>query len=94
MTNLHLGGQRGDPSRCGAAIPKRIWLDAMDHCLETAALYHSESVGIDLLFENGYFRYFILEVNAFGDFFPNLVDDKGRSVARVEVEETARTLRL
>ena len=42
MTNLHLGGQRGDTMRCRSAIPKRVWLDAMDHCLETAALYKAE----------------------------------------------------
>jgi hypothetical protein len=90
MTNLHLGGRRGDPERCRAAIPTRAWLDAIDHCVEAAAQFDSNTVGVDLLFETGYVRHFILEANAFGDFFPGLVDAKGRSVHSVEIEETAR----
>jgi hypothetical protein len=90
MTNLHLGGRRGDVIQCRAAIPTRAWLDALDHCIEAARLYRSVVLGIDLLFESGYQRHFILEVNAFGDFFPNLTDENGRSVHRVEIEATAR----
>jgi hypothetical protein len=90
MTNLHLGGRRGDPLRCREAIPIRTWLDGIDHCVEAAGLYHSAAVGIDLLFESGYARHFVLEVNAFGDFFPGLVDGAGRSVHQVEIEATAR----
>jgi hypothetical protein len=90
MTNLHLGGRRGDPLRCRQCIPTRAWLDGLDHCVEAARLYHSAAVGIDLLFESGYLRHFLLEVNAFGDFFPGLVDPEGRSVPAVEIEATAR----
>jgi glutathione synthase/RimK-type ligase-like ATP-grasp enzyme len=90
MTNLHLGGRRGDVRACRAAIPTRAWLDGLDHCVETARLYRSAAVGIDLLFESGYRHHFVLEVNAFGDFFPNLTDEQGRSVYRVEIEATAR----
>jgi hypothetical protein len=92
MTNLHLGGQRGDPARCRTAVPTRAWLDGLDHCVEAAALYDADMVGIDLLFESGYARHFVLEVNAFGDFFPNLLDAKGRGVHEVEIETTARAL--
>lgn len=92
MTNLHLGGTRGDVARCRAAIPPRVWLDGLDACVEAAALYDSASVGVDLLFEAGYLRHHVLEVNAFGDFFPNLTDEQGRSVHRVEIEETARRM--
>jgi glutathione synthase/RimK-type ligase-like ATP-grasp enzyme len=90
MTNLHLGGSRGDPKACRAAIPTRAWLDALDHCVEAARLYRVAMVGIDLLFESGYARHYLLEVNAFGDFFPGLSDEQGRGVHRVQVEETAR----
>jgi hypothetical protein len=92
MTNLHLGGQRGDWAACRAAIPTRAWLDALDHCAEAAALYRAEMVGIDLLFEAGFQRHYLLEVNAFGDFFPGLLDAAGKSIAGVEIEETARRL--
>ena len=84
MTNLHLGGRRGDWEACRAAVPTRAWLDAMDHCAAVAALYPCAAVGIDLLFESGFFRHHVLEVNAFGDFFP------GSPVHRREIEATAR----
>jgi hypothetical protein len=90
MTNLHLGGRRGDPERCRAAIPPRAWLDGIDHCVGAAAQFDSNIVGVDLLFEAGYMRHFILEANAFGDFFPGLVDAQRRSVHSVEIEATAR----
>lgn len=94
MTNLHLGGRRGDPRSCRSAIPIRAWLDGIDHCIETASLYRSAMVGLDLLFEAGFARHFVLEVNAFGDYFPNLTDEQGRGVHQVEIEETARALGL
>jgi hypothetical protein len=89
MTNLHLGGRRGEPLRCRREIPPRAWLDALDHCSEVARLYPAEVLGVDLLFERGSFRPFLLEVNAFGDFFPGLVDATGRSVHWASIEATA-----
>jgi hypothetical protein len=90
MTNLHLGGRRGDLKSCRAAVPTRVWLDALDHCVAAAELYPCAAVGIDLLFERGYLRHFLLEMNAFGDFFPGLTDAAGHSVHRAEAEATAR----
>jgi hypothetical protein len=90
MTNLHLGGRRGDPAACRAAIPPRAWLDGLDACVAAAAEFPDcAMVGVDLLFEAGYRRCFVLEVNAFGDFFPNLTDGRGRGVHRAEIEATA-----
>ncbi len=89
MTNLHLGGRRGDPARCRAAIPPRAWLDAVDHCLEAAACFDSAVAGVDLVFERGYRRHYVLEVNAFGDFFPGWKDPQGRSIHAIEIEATA-----
>jgi hypothetical protein len=91
MTNLHLGGRRGEGDRCRAAIPTRAWLDALDDCTLAANLYHAAAVGVDLLFESGYLRHYILEVNAFGDFFPGLTDGAGRGVHETEIAATART---
>jgi hypothetical protein len=90
MTNLHLGGRRGDTARCRAAVPTRAWLDGLDHCVEAARQYRAAAVGVDLLFESGYICHYVLEVNAFGDFFPGLVDREGRSVHAAEIEATAR----
>ena len=94
MTNLHLGGRRGDWDRCRAAIPTRQWLDALDHCAEAAACFDSAVAGVDLLFETGYRRHYVLEVNAFGDFFPGWLDRAGRSVHSYEIEATARRNRF
>lgn len=92
MTNLHLGGRRGRFDTCRACIPTRAWLDGLDHCAEAARLYDCAMVGIDLLFERGYPRHYLLEVNAFGDFFPGLTDSRGRTAHRVEIEATARRI--
>lgn len=89
MTNLHLGGRRGDFARCRAEIPTRRWLDALDHCAEAAACFDSAVAGVDLLFERGYGNHFVLEVNAFGDFFPGWTDARGRSIHAIEIDATA-----
>lgn len=89
MTNLHLGGRRGDFDHCRAHIPTRQWLDALDHCAEAAGCFDSAVAGVDLLFERGYHNHYVLEVNAFGDFFPGWVDAKGRSIHASEIEATA-----
>lgn len=94
MTNLHLGGRRGDTATCRAAIPTRAWLDAMDHCAEAAQQYPCSAVGIDLLFERGYLHHYILEANAFGDWFPDFTDEEGRTVHRVEIAATAERFGL
>jgi glutathione synthase/RimK-type ligase-like ATP-grasp enzyme len=94
MTNLHLGGRRGCPTACLAHIPTRAWLDALDHCVAAAGIYPCASLGIDLLFERGYVRHYLLEINAFGDFFPGLVDESGRTIHRAEIEATARKFGL
>jgi hypothetical protein len=90
MTNLHLGGRRGDFGPCRAAIPPRDWLDALDHCAEAAACFDSAIAGVDLVFEHGFRRHFVLEVNAFGDFFPGWAGLEGQSVHTLEIGETAR----
>jgi hypothetical protein len=92
MTNLHFGGRRGHADECRAAIPTRAWLDALDHCTEAARLYDCAMVGVDLLFERGFMRHYILEINAFGDFFPGLRDGSGRTAHDIEIEETARRM--
>lgn len=92
MTNLHLGGQRGALEQCREAIPKRLWLDALDHCTAAAECFACAMVGVDLVFEQDYQRYFILEVNAFGDFFPGWVDEQGKSIHQREIEAIVQAL--
>jgi glutathione synthase/RimK-type ligase-like ATP-grasp enzyme len=94
MTNLHLGGRRGQWNDCRASIPTRAWLDALEHCVDAARLYECASVGVDLVFERGFARHFILEINAFGDFFPRLTDQAGRTVHETEIMLTAQKFGL
>jgi hypothetical protein len=89
ITNLHLGGRRGDFDRCRAAVPNRCWLDAMDSCAAAAGCFTSAVAGVDLLFEPGFHRHHVLEVNAFGDFFPGWTDTAGRSLHEIELAATA-----
>ncbi|MEV5572879.1 STM4014 family protein [Spirillospora sp. NPDC052269] len=73
MTNLHLGGQRGDLGAVRAALGEDGWRKAMDVCARAAACFpRSLMVGVDLLLGIGWRRYAIGEVNAFGDLLPNL----------------------
>lgn len=92
MTNLHLGGQRGEWARCRAAVPTRAWLDALDDCVAAAGCFDTIVAGIDVVFERGFFRHHVLEVNAFGDFFPGWKDERGRTVHEVEIEGTAKVM--
>ena len=80
ITNLHLGGRRGDWTRCRQAVPTRSWLDALDHSAAAAGCFDSVVAGVDVLFEPGFGRHYVLEVNAFGDFFPGWVDAGGRTI--------------
>lgn len=92
MTNLHLGGRRGEARQCRAQIPQRHWLDAMGHCEQAATLFDVPCVGIDVAFDRYTGCPWILEMNAFGDFFPRWVSDRGKTIHRMEIEHTAGLL--
>lgn len=75
ITNLNLGGQRGDPDALRAAVPPAAWEAAMASCRtvqQTSGAFH---VGVDLMFEPGLAAHRVIEGNAFGDLLPNLVRD-------------------
>ena len=90
LTNLHLGGTRGDFAACKAHVPPRAWLDGLDHASDAAEAFDSAVCGVDLIFEPGYRRHAVLEVNALGDFFPGMTLPDGRPLRHAEIEETAR----
>jgi hypothetical protein len=72
MTNLHLGGARGDLALVREAVGP-AWPDLLDTCERTAALFPgSLNVGIDVLPAIGWRRHAVGEVNAFGDLLPGL----------------------
>jgi hypothetical protein len=73
MTNLHLGGARGDLRSVRRALGEGGWRRALDVCARAAACFPgSPMVGVDLLVGAGLRRFSVCEVNAFGDLLPGL----------------------
>lgn len=89
ITNLHLGGRRGDWRRCRDAISTRHWLDALDTAAAAAGCFDSLVAGVDVLFEPGFRHHHVLEVNAFGDFFPGWTDPAGRTLHGLQLTALA-----
>ncbi|MFJ4843307.1 STM4014 family protein [Streptomyces sp. NPDC088746] len=75
MTNLHLGGARGDLDQVRAAVEAAggSWRAALAVCERAAACFPDTlCVGVDLLPTAGWRRFAVGEVNAFGDLLPRL----------------------
>ncbi|MET9513348.1 STM4014 family protein [Streptomyces flavidovirens] len=75
MTNLHLGGGRGDldDARAAMAAAGGGWDEAVEVCERAAACFpRTLCVGVDLLPAVGWRRFAVCEVNAFGDLLPRL----------------------
>ncbi|MFD3817284.1 STM4014 family protein [Streptomyces rubiginosohelvolus] len=75
MTNLHLGGARGDLDEVRSAVAAAggCWRDALAMCERAAACFPgTPCVGVDLLPTAGWRRFAVGEVNAFGDLLPGL----------------------
>ncbi|MFF3013137.1 STM4014 family protein [Streptomyces sp. NPDC057939] len=73
MTNLHLGGRRGDLSAVVRATGPAGWAEALRICERAAACFPGTlCVGVDLLPAVGWRRFAVAEVNAFGDLLPGL----------------------
>ncbi len=89
ITNLHLGGFRGNLEQLRAVVAPSAWEAALETCRRVARLYRSLHVGIDLMFEEDLVGHRVLEANAFGDLLPNLSLD-GASVWQWEVREALR----
>ncbi|MER6912186.1 STM4014 family protein [Streptomyces sp. NPDC000594] len=80
MTNLHLGGARGDLAAARAATEAAggDWSGALRLCERAAERFPGASrVGVDLLPARGWRRFAVGEVNAFGDLLPGLTGMPG-----------------
>ncbi|MFI0370946.1 STM4014 family protein [Actinomadura sp. 1N219] len=78
MTNLHLGGARGDLAAVQRALGENGWQRALDVCARAATCFPgSLMVGVDLLLGQGMRRLAVCEVNAFGDLLPGLTGFPG-----------------
>ena len=74
MTNLHLGGARGDLTALKAAAGESAYRSAIRTCERVAALFPGcLQVGVDLMFAPDWRRHAVAEVNAFGDLLPGLL---------------------
>ncbi|MGW0140780.1 STM4014 family protein [Streptomyces calvus] len=75
LTNLHLGGRRGDLDAVRDAVEAAggRWTDVLAVCERAAACFpRTLCVGVDLLPAVGWRRFAVGEVNAFGDLLPRL----------------------
>ncbi|KOG42617.1 hypothetical protein AQJ84_31830 [Streptomyces resistomycificus] len=75
LTNLHLGGRRGDLDTVREAVEAAgaRWTDLLGVCERAAACFpRTLCVGVDLLPAVGWRRAAVGEVNAFGDLLPRL----------------------
>jgi glutathione synthase/RimK-type ligase-like ATP-grasp enzyme len=85
MTNLHLGGRRGDLAAVRAKLGEARWQQALDVCSLAAACFPgSLMVGVDLLVDVGLRRFLVGEVNAFGDLLPGLTGLPGGPAAGLD----------
>jgi hypothetical protein len=75
ITNLHLGGQRGDLGALRHRVAPAAWDAAMDSCRAVQRSSGAFHVGVDLMFEPDFATHRVIEGNAFGDLLPNLERD-------------------
>lgn len=88
ITNLHLGNARGNLADIIAYIGKANF-EATKKVAEQVARCFPDCLymGVDVLISSNLKQIKILEVNAFGDLLPNLVDE-GESVYEAEISES------
>ncbi|MGW6898200.1 STM4014 family protein [Streptomyces sp. NPDC054919] len=80
MTNLHLGGERGnlDEVRVAVRAAGGSWAEVLAVCERAAACFpETLCVAVDLLPATGWRRFAVGEVNAFGDLLPRLTGLRG-----------------
>ncbi|GAA2295192.1 hypothetical protein GCM10010149_49320 [Nonomuraea roseoviolacea subsp. roseoviolacea] len=95
MTNLHLGGRRGDLAAVRALLGEPGWARAMDVCAAAAACFPgSPAVGVDLMLGAGRWEPAVAEVNAFGDLLPGLTGLPGGGAEGLDTYEAQVELLL
>ncbi|MCA9572989.1 MAG: STM4014 family protein, partial [Myxococcales bacterium] len=85
ITNLHLGGWRGDPG----TLADRLGADGLATldgvCRDVARVLPAGHLGVDVAVRTGFRDVAVLEVNAFGDLLPRLenagLDTYGAEIA-------------
>jgi hypothetical protein len=75
ITNLNLGGLRGDVEALRASVPDAAWQAAMASARAVQRASGAFHVGVDVMFEPGLEAHRVIEGNGFGDLLPNLTRD-------------------
>lgn len=75
ITNLNLGGLRGDVAALRERIADDAWEAAMASCIAVQRASGAFHVGVDVMFEPDLRSHRVIEGNAFGDLLPNLSRD-------------------
>ncbi|MFJ3309963.1 STM4014 family protein [Streptomyces sp. NPDC086549] len=91
LTNLHLGGRRGDLDMVRQAVEAAgaRWSDVLGVCERAADCFpRTLCVGVDLLPAVGWRRAAVGEVNAFGDLLPRLTGLPGSGAERLDTYAT------
>lgn len=90
MTNLHLRNRRGDLDRLRTRMGGTAWEALLETCRQTARAFpECHYLGVDVAVLPGYRRHAVLEVNAFGDLLPGVLDSSGRDTYTAELEALA-----
>ena len=71
ITNLHLGGWRGEVDAVKQLVGERAWQAVVDVCRRTGAVVKHWHLGIDVAVSRAG-DVWVLEINAFGDLLPRL----------------------
>lgn len=88
ITNLHLGNRRGDLDELKRLVGQAKWKAAMSVAEKASSIVsRSLYVGVDLLLKPGYRDPTVLELNAFGDLLPNVLDGN-RDTYEAEIAAT------
>jgi glutathione synthase/RimK-type ligase-like ATP-grasp enzyme len=92
ITNLHLGGLRGDVDALRAKVSPSAWDAAMASAVRVQQASGAFHVGVDLMFEPNLRDHRVIEGNAFGDLLPNLTRD-GTDVYGWQIRRLVGTVR-
>jgi hypothetical protein len=85
ITNLHLGGWRGDWDELRSNLSDQSLAAVDESCARVAEATGCHSVGIDVLVEPDWQTHRIIEANAFGDLLPGLTR-QGKTVYGWQVD--------
>jgi len=92
ITNLHLGNQRGDVAQVREQVGADRWA-AILRTAEQAALRFPRALhaGVDVVIASSLRRHAVLEINAFGDLLPGVLD-RGLDTYAAETEACSELL--